>query len=173
MNDELKATTGLATGWLDRRSYPDLPPEAERSLRAAALCWQRETEAESHLERARKLAPGHVAVLIADYRFQLYKHRFAEAREAATRCLAAAAHRLQVPADFRQVGPEHAAFSEMDADVRFWLFTLQAYGYVSLRAGDPAEGRAALEHLASLDVADQTKTRVLLQVIVAAGRPDD
>jgi hypothetical protein len=170
---DLQATTGLATGWLDRRSYPDLPKEAERALRAAALCWQREVDAEAHLARARELAPGHVAVLIADYRYRLYKHRFAEAREAAVRCLSEAAARLQIPNDFRQVGPGHAAFGEMDPDVRFWLFTLQAYGYVSLRAGHPEEGRAALEHLAALDTADQTKTRILIQVIAAREHPDD
>ena len=173
MNEQLLATTGLATGWLDRRAYPDLPAEAERALRAAALCWQRDEEAEMHLERARELAPDHVAVLIARYRYLLYKHRFSEAREAAIRCLATAAALLEVPRDFRQVLPTHADFGAMNPDVRVWLFTLQAYGYVSLRAGHTEEGRAALEHLAALDTADQTKTRVLIQVIAAADRPDD
>lgn len=167
------ATTGLATAWLDRRAYPDLHPEAERALRTAALCWHREVEAEVHLDRALELAGGHVAVLIAHYRYRLYKHRFEEAREAAARCLAAAAARLGLPTDFRQVCPGHADFTALDPDVRFWLFTLQAYGYVSLRSGHPDEGRAALEHLTVLDATDQTKTRVLLQVIAAADRPED
>jgi hypothetical protein len=167
------ATTGLATGWLDRRAYPDLHPEAERALRAAALCWHRESEAEAQLERASDLAGEHVAVLIADYRYRLYKHRFEEARQAAERCLAAAAARLGLPADYREVRPEHADFAALDPDVRFWLFTLQAYGYVLLRCGRLEEGRAALEALTLLDATDQTKTRVLLQVIAAADRAED
>jgi len=112
-------------------------------------------------------------VLIAQYRYQLYKHRFEEARAAAARCLAVAAARLGLPNDFREVRPEHADFAAMDADVRFWLFTMQAYGYVSLRSGHPSEGRAALERLSQLDMSDQTKTRVLLQVIETADRPED
>lgn len=169
----LPATTGLATGWLDRRAYPDLHPDAERALRAAALCWHRESEAEEQLGRAAELAGDHVAVLIANYRYRLYKHRFEQARDAVERCLAAAAARLGLPADFREVEPEHADFSALDQHVRFWLFTLQAYGYVLLRCGLRQEGRAALERLTLLDTTDQTKTRVLLQVIAAADRPED
>ena len=170
---DLPPQTGLATGWLERRTYPDLHPEAERALRSAALCWQREAEAERFLERAQQLAGEHVAVLIAQYRYRLYKHRFEEAREAAARCLVAAAQRLGLPADFRAVRPEHADFAALDSDVRFWLFTVQAYGYVSLRSGHHDEGRAALERLSELDKTDQTKTRVLLQVIAAADRSED
>lgn len=166
-------TTGLATGWLDRRAYPDLPPEAERALRLAALSWQHEAEAEFQLDRARALAGDHVAVLIAHYRYCLYKHRFEEARVEAVRCLAIAAARLGLPEDFRAVRPDQADFAALEPDVRFWLFTLQAFGYVSIRSGHAAEGRAALEQLSLLDAADQTKTRVLLQVIAAADRPED
>jgi hypothetical protein len=142
-------------------------------LRAAALCWHREPEAEEQLRRASELAGAHLAVLIADYRYQLYKHRFERAREAAERCLAAAAARLGLPSNYREVRAEHADFAALDSDVRFWLFTLQAYGYVLLRCGLREEGSAALERLTVLDATDQTKTRVLLDVIVAADRPED
>jgi hypothetical protein len=164
---QLTDTTGSATGWLERRAYPDLHPEAERALRAAALCWHEEEEAERYLEQARALASEHVAVLIAHYRFRLYKHRFQAAREAAGQCLVAAARRLGLPSDYTQVTQELARSVGEEADGRFWLFTLQAYGYVSLRAGYSEEGRRALERLVELDVADQTKTRVLLQVMDA------
>jgi hypothetical protein len=170
---DLQTTTGLATGWLDRRAHHDLHPDAERALRSAALCWHRELEAEAHLARATELAGDHVAVLIANYRYRLYKHRFEEARQAAARCLSLAAARLGIPTDFREIGPQHANFASSEPELRFWLFTLQAYGYVSLRAGHAEEGRLALERLATLDTSDQTKTRVLLQVIARAGHSDD
>lgn len=172
MNDPL-TTTGIATGWLDRRAYPDLPADAERALRTAALCWHVEPEAELHLARARELAGSHIAVLIAHYRYLLYKHKLLEARDAAERCLRAAAGRVGLPLDFHEVTEKHADFASLDPDMRFWLFTLQAYGYVSLRSGFPAEGRHALERLAALDRADQTKTRVLLQVIDMVGAAED
>jgi hypothetical protein len=170
---DLPATTSLATGWLDRRAYPDLHPEAARALRSAALCWHREAEAEAHLNHAMELAGGHVAVLIALYRYRLYQHRFQEAREAAGHCLAAAARRAGLAPEFSDVTAAHADFAGTDPDVRFWLFTLQAYGYVSLCAGFAAEGRRALDRLVVLDTNDQTKTRVLLQMIEAVGRPHE
>jgi hypothetical protein len=57
--------------------------------------------------------------------------------------------------------------------VRFWLFALQAYGYVLLRCGRRAEGMFALGKVVELDRTDQTKTRVLVDVIVRTGRDDE
>jgi hypothetical protein len=172
MTDPLP-TTGIAASWLDRGTYPDLPAEAERELRAAALCWHREAEAELHLTRARELAGGHIAVLIAHYRYHLHRHELLAAREAAERCLHAAAERVGLPLKFREVTAAHANFASGDPDLRSWLFTLQAYGYVSLRSGFTAEGRRALEQLVALDSTDQTKTRLLLKVIEMVGASQD
>jgi hypothetical protein len=158
-----------AQDWLAQRHYPDLDPRAERALRAAGLSWQDEAEAERRLAEACALAPEHMAVLVAHYRYHLYKHRFREAERYAAQCLRQAARELALPLDYRTVRAEHADFASSEPRLRFWLFGLQAYGYVLLRCGRRQEGLATLEQLAQIDSTDQTKTRSLLCVIQRAG----
>ncbi len=159
--------------WLDGQYHDDLPAAAERAIRMAGLCWDDDASAKHLLAEADRLAPGHLAVLVARYRHAFYKHRFAEAFATAQHVLAAAARRLNMPTDWRCVGPQDAPFASDDPHVRFWMFVLQAYGYVLIRLGQEAEGEIALRRLAELDVRDQTRTRILLQVIVARRQAED
>lgn len=162
-----------ASRWLDQRHHPDLPVEAERALRQAGLLWHREDEAQAFLARAAELAPGHLAVAIARYRYHFYKHHYPEAAHFAQECLTHVANRLGIPADVLSVTSDHADFTSEDPLIRFWLFGMQAYGYVLLRLGQSARGRAVLEKVVRLDRNDSTKTRVLLTVIDGAGVEED
>jgi hypothetical protein len=153
------------TSWLEQRHYVDLDPRAERALRAAGLCWNDEVKAKERLEEAAEIAPGHMAVVVAHYRYHLYKHRFHEARAYAERCLALSSAELRLPSDHSLVTCDHADFAAPDAGIRFWLFALQAYGYVLLRCGQREVGMEALGKVVELDTSDQTKTRVLVDVI--------
>ena len=63
----------------------------------------------------------------------------------------------------RAVAPTHRAAP--DAKTRFWLFALQAHGYVLLRLGRRQEAFEAFRKIIELDRSDQTKTRVLLEVL--------
>ncbi len=157
------------SAWLEQRSYPDLPSEAERALRRAGLSWHDEAEAERCLAQAASLAPGHLAVLVAHYRYHFYKHHYEAAARHARDCLAVVAARLGIPCEFEAVQSEQADFTGDDPLVRFWLFGMQAYGYVLLRLGERERGTSALEKVAALDRNDYTKTRVLLDVIRQAG----
>lgn len=162
-----------AARWVNQRAHADLPSEAERELRLAGLAWHREADAEAHLARAEALAPGHLAVLIAHYRYHFYKHHYEQARHFAEACLQAVGGQLGLPRAFEAVTSADANFRGDDPQVRFWLFGMQAYGYVLLRLGEADRGQAALQKIAALDVDDHTKTRVLLQVITQAGHEDD
>lgn len=162
---ELQKGRSLKDDWLAQRHHLDLDPRAERALRAAGLSWQDEAEAERHLADARALAPGHRAVTIAHYRYYLYKHRFDEAEQYARACLRHAAEDLGLPADVRAVTRAHADFTRDDPALRFWLYGVQAYGYVLLRCARREEGLEVLQKLVELDPSDQTKTRILLDVI--------
>ncbi|MDE1571093.1 hypothetical protein [Aquabacter sediminis] len=155
-----------AEAWLEGRYHEDLAPEAERAIRAAGLAWARPQEAERHLAEAERLAGDHLAVMIARYRYALYTHDFATALVQAERVLAAAARRLNIPADWREVRAGDADFSSDAPQVRFFLFVLQAYGYVLLRLDRLEEGTDALRRVTNLDVRDQTRTRILLKVIL-------
>jgi len=158
--------------WLEGRYHADLDPAAERAIRQAGLAWHDEPEAERALALAASIAPGHTAVLTAHYRYNLYKHRYGPAQDCAERLLAAAARRLKIPIDWQKVRSAHANFRAQDPDIRFWLFVLQAYGYVLLRLGRRDLAMAAMRHIVALDTDDQTKTRMLLQVIERAGADD-
>lgn len=167
------APRDLSAAWLDQRHYPDLDPRAERALRAAGLSFRDEARAEQHLREASELAPGHMAVLVAHYRYHLYKHRFADAERYARRCLALSARELGLPENYLEVTGKERDLTSGGPAERFWLFCLQAYGYVLLRCDRHAEGVRALEKLVELDVTDQTKTRALLGVITRATAPDE
>ena len=158
--------------WLEGRYHADLDPAAERAIRAAGLAWHDESEAERQLALAATLAPDHMAVHIALYRYNFYKHRYAPARDFSARILAALAQRLAIPADWQDVRPHQANFASDDPDIRSWLFVLQTYGYVLLRLGQRQQAMAPLHAVVALDTGDQTKTRALLSIIDRAGRDD-
>lgn len=154
-------------------SPSELPSEALRALRLAGLAWHREEEAEAELARAAELAPGHLAVLVARYRYHFYKHHYDRAEHFARACLDAVASELGIPSDLRAVTRDSADFDGDDARVRFWLFAMQAWGYVLLRLGEESRGKLVLEKVCALDRRDATKTKVLLEVISRAGADDE
>jgi hypothetical protein len=151
--------------WLEQRHYTDLDPRAERALRSAGLLWHDEARAEQQLSEAADIAPGHMAVTIAHYRYYLYKHRFEEARRYAELCLALSSTELGLPSDPQRVTKAHADFAAADPRLRFWLFALQAYGYVLLRCGQHDAGLCVLGKVVDLDSMDETRTRMLIMVI--------
>jgi len=151
-----------------------LPEAAERHLRQAGLAYHDADIAEQHLREAQALAPGHAAVLIGLYRFYFYKGRLDEALGIARVCLDKAARDNRVAADWREVIAGNAEFSSYEAVLpRFYLFTLKAYGYLQMRLGNVAEGRAAVLKLLELDPTDKLGARVLLGVLDRMGRGDD
>jgi len=157
--------------WLDRRYYGgDLPQAAERALHAIGQDWQDEAASEGHLYEALDLAPGHIAVQIAAYKFYFYRHRLEEALPYARACLAHTLRRNNLPADWRAVKNEDAAFSSLDAEPRMLLFSLLAFGYVLARLGRAEEGREALAKVAELDPPDRIGARRLLAVLDGAGQ---
>lgn len=167
-----RSVDGSSNRWLSQRSYDDLPAEVERLLRAAGLAWHDEPQAESFLAEAERRCPDHVATLIAQYRYRLYKHRFPEAAVYATALLKRAAMNAGLNTDYRRVSRDDAPFRSADPALRFWMWAMQAYGYVLLRCDRDAEGFQALRRLAWLDETDQTKTRPLIQVIEARETDD-
>jgi len=159
--------------WLDCRNYPDLDPRVERAVRLAGLHFPEDAVAEAHLLEAATLAPGHEVVLVAYYKYYLYKHRFVDALPYARSCLELGAERLGVAKDPLQVTAEQLGGAAFNEDARYWMFACQALGYVYLRAGQVQTGEQLLWHLRAVDVGNQTCTVELCQVISAAGHDDD
>jgi tetratricopeptide (TPR) repeat protein len=152
----------------------NLPPGAERHLALAAQTYHLGDIAESHLFDAEAQAPDHAAVLIGLYRFYFYKGHLGQALEIAQRCLDKAARELALPADWRLTRPDHARFDSFDDMApRFFLFSLKGYGYLHMRLGNLAMGRAALEKLLELDPSDKIGAGVLVDVLKRAEAGED
>ncbi|MBY6239997.1 hypothetical protein [Methylosinus sp. Sm6] len=143
-----------------------LPAEAERHLREAALSYHSGDVAEQHLFEARRIAPTHVAVLIALYRFYFYKNRLEDTLEIARTCLTRAAIDNSLPLDWREVRRGDAAFDSYDAVLpRFFMFVLKGYAYLQLRLGEYEEGREAANKLLELDPTDKVGATLLISVL--------
>jgi hypothetical protein len=132
-----------------------LPPLAEAALREAGASRADPPRAMAALMRAQALAPEHPAVLIAMYRHHFYGHRLSPARDVARRALRIGALALGLPEQWRDVPRLALAGAFDDAKVRFYLFTLKGYAYLSLRLDDPIEARDALALLRHLDPDDR------------------
>lgn len=99
---------------------------------------------------AQALAPTCLAPYYAPYKHHTSQREFALAERAAWRGLNEAAQQAGLGADWRGVQPGSADF-QRDGPARFWLFTLKALAFISLRSGQPA---AAAELLACIDRLD-------------------
>jgi hypothetical protein len=131
-----------------------LPAEAEAALREAGLHRADPPRAMAQLMRAQTVAPDHPAVLIALYRDHFYGHRHAPARDIARRALLSGAQALSLPACWRDVPKQPLDGARDDPSVRFYLFSLKGYAYLSMRLGDMEEAREALLQLRALDPDD-------------------
>ncbi|MBZ8141320.1 hypothetical protein CLD22_15625 [Rubrivivax gelatinosus] len=161
--------TPAADGFDDAVLGRGLPAAAEAALAEAGR--QRADEpalAMAALMRAQALAPEHPAVLIAFYRHHFFGHRLAPARDVARRALVVATRALGLPPLWRELPRQPLPGADGDARVRFLLFLLKGYAYLSLRLDDPLEARDALAVLRALDPQDRVGASVLEAVRVRA-----
>ncbi len=159
--------------WLTRRDYPDLPPDAERHMRVAALAWDRKDEAEAHLDAARALAPNHLQVHVSRYKFFFYSHQYPKAIDAVQTCLGLAGADLGLSGTPEAHTPADADFTALVPQIRFYLSATLALAWCLMRHGRQDEGRALMEHLATLDTAGQTAVHPLLTAMDAADPLDE
>ncbi len=147
-----------------------LPQDVARLLVAAADAYGSEA-AEDFLLRAHLLAPQHLMVLVALYRFYFYQHRLEDALLVAESALAVAGRRLEFPETWvclREANVGAGVMRSMGL-VRFYLMVLKAAGYINLRLGHQAAGKAMLEKLVELDSHDRIGGKALLALVQAQG----
>ena len=151
-----------------------LPREAQAHLDRAAERYHLTDVAETHLFAAEKIAPDHVAVLIALYRFYFYKGRLADALDISCAALEKALRLNVLDHDWRNVRAGDADFSDWGALLpRFLLFSLKGYAYLNLRLGNLTEGRIAAQKLIELDPRDRIGAQVLIDVLDRMEHLDD
>ena len=145
------------------------PPEIEPLLHEAAACYG-EDMAESLLLRAYFLAPEQLVVLVALYRYYFYQHRLEDALIVADRAMTIVARRLDLPANWQNLHPEHIGHAVLRSMglLRFYLMVLKATGYIHMRMGNAVVGQTMLQKLVEVDSHDRLGGKALLDVIVEA-----
>lgn len=143
-----------------------LPKTAEDLIETASNHYG-SPEGEHALLFAHFVAPEHLAVLVALYRYYFYQRRLPEALVAAERSLQLAARRLYLPGDWRDVDEESLAGAATLSFglLRFHLLALKASSVVLLRLGHIDEARQRLAKLKTLDRLDQLGVARLLEVV--------
>lgn len=124
-------------------------------------------EAEGLLLRANLMAPQHLMVLVALYRYYFYQHRLEDALLVAESTLAVAGRRLEFPDSWHYLREANVGAGVMRSMglVRFYLMVLKATGYINLRLGNYNAGKAMLEKLVELDSHDRIGGKALLDVL--------
>lgn len=151
-----------------------LAPEAAYELAQADRAYQEPRRAEMHLRRALAIAPDHIEVWVALYRFHFYSGELEQALPWAERCIERTARELGLGPGWRDVKADGRDFSDFDAvKPRFFLFALKAWGYLQMRLGNVAQGRAAVEKLLELDPQDRVGAGVLIEVLNRSEADDE
>jgi tetratricopeptide (TPR) repeat protein len=140
--------------------------EVEHLVAMAAANYGNE-DAELMLLRANFIAPQHLVVLVALYRYYFYQHRLEDALLVAESTLAVVGRRLEFPDTWRYLREANVGEGVMRSMglVRFYLMLLKATGYIHLRLGQFATGKAMLEKLVELDSHDRIGGKALLDVL--------
>ena len=142
-----------------------LPEAASQLIDQAASAYGAE-QAEVYLLRAHLIAPEHLSVLVAVYRYYFYQHRLEEARRAGEWAMRVAARRLGLPEEWRRLDASFlVAAARSMGMLRFYLLALKAVGYINLRLGDHATATAQLRKVVDLDEADRLGAAALLSVV--------
>lgn len=148
--------------------YFDEPISAEiEHLVAMAAANYGSEDAELMLLRANFIAPQHLTVLVALYRYYFYQHRLEDALLVAESTLAVVGRRLEFPDTWhflREANVGEGVMRSMGL-VRFYLMLLKATGYLHLRLGNFDTGQAMLEKLVELDSHDRMGGQALLDVL--------
>lgn len=125
-------------------------------------------DAELSLLKAYFLAPESLNVLVALNRFYYYQHRLEEALDATGKALAVIRPMVAFPDNWRDLQPEHITGTpvELLTQVRLYLFTLKAVGFLNMRLERLDLSQAIFEKLVELDSKDRIGAQGLLELVV-------
>jgi len=125
-------------------------------------------DAELSLLKAYFLAPESLNVLVALNRFYYYQHRLEDALTATTKALVVIRSTTGFPEDWRELLPNHIsdAPAESLTQIRLYLFTLKAVGFLSMRLENLDLSQAIFEKLVELDNKDRIGAQGLLELVI-------
>lgn len=125
-----------------------------------------ENDVEPLLLEAYKVAPEHLTVLVALYRYYYYQHRLEDALKIADQALAVSGKRLSFPADWNRLNNDHIGAGALVSMgmVRFYLLALKAAGYLNLRLFNWESALDMLTKVSELDEADRLGAAGLVEL---------
>jgi hypothetical protein len=125
-------------------------------------------DAELSLLRAYFLAPESLNVLVALNRFYYYQHRLEDALRATVKALAVIRPLLGFPEDWRDLQQSHITDAPADllTQVRLYLFTLKAIGFLNMRLHNLDVSQCIFEKLVGLDSMDRIGAKGLLELVI-------
>jgi tetratricopeptide (TPR) repeat protein len=124
------------------------------------------TNVEPLLLQAYEIAPEHLTVLVALYRYYYYQHRLEDALIIAHKALTVSGKRLGFPEIWQQLSSAHIGAGALISMgmVRFYLLALKGAGYLNLRLQKWQTAVDMLTKVASLDEADRLGATALLEI---------
>lgn len=125
-------------------------------------------EAELPLLKAYFLAPESLNVLVALNRFYYYQHRLEEALTATSKALVVIRATIFFPEDWRELQLSYLndASAASLTNVRLYLFTLKAIGFLNMRLGNLDLSQDIFEKLVDLDNKDRIGAKGLLELVI-------
>jgi len=125
-------------------------------------------DAELFLLQAYFLAPESLNVLVALNRFYYYQHRLEEALAATSKALVVIRPTITFPEDWQDVQISHITEAPADllTNVRLYLFTLKAIGFLNMRLERLDLSQAIFEKLVELDSKDRIGAQCLLELVI-------
>jgi tetratricopeptide (TPR) repeat protein len=143
------------------------------AVAAASALWGEPERAEALLLQAMDDAPDSEVVLIALYRFYFYRGELSKALALAERCIEHGALDIGIDPDWRKVVADDVDFGDFSLPRhRFYLFSLNAYGYLLARLGRMDQSEQALSAVMRLDPNDRIGSAHLLGVVRAGPEQD-
>ncbi|MDD5276274.1 MAG: hypothetical protein PHR16_09350 [Methylovulum sp.] len=124
-------------------------------------------EAELPLLQAYFKAPNSLNVLVALNRFYYYQHRLDDALAATLKALAVIRPLVDFPDDWRELQIDHLQNTPtaLLTQVRLYLFTLKAIGFLHMRLGLLDESQSIFEKLVTLDSKNRIGAQALLDLL--------
>ncbi len=124
-------------------------------------------QVEAHLQRAYHLAPDHLMVLVALFRYYVYQQHFPEALNISQRAREVVRNILGLPHDWRTLSATqlYSGHENNMVMVRFYLLCLKGEAYLYARQGALETAIPLLEKIIEMDSKDYLGAAALLAVL--------